>query len=123
MKEYIQWIIDDVDAAIAKHNSLPTKERAEVLLYLLDNVKDVTHPKYKKFMINSEALLMCINKANKMAKSDEELIEIAVNQYNMSDFSTIEKLKQEIKQEVEPEIVSTNYHLIIKRRNEQKNLC
>jgi hypothetical protein len=117
MDNYIALILKDVDAAIAKHNGLPTKERAEIILHLLDNIKDVTHPKYKKFLLNSEALLMCIKKANKMVRgNDEELIEIAVNEYDKSDFNIIQKLKQEI----EPEVVSINYYLIIKRRHEKR---
>ena len=114
MESYIDLILTDVDAAIAKHNALSTKKRAEILLYLLDNCKDVTHPKYKKFLLNSEVLLMCIKNANKIVKgNDEELIQVAVNQYNMSDFYTIQNIKEI---EPEPEVISTNYHLIIRRR-------
>jgi len=120
MENYIDLILTDVDAAIVKHNRLPTKERAEVLLYILDNCNDVTHPKYRKFLLNSEALLMCIKNSNKMVKGDDdEVIKIAVNLYNMSDLTTIQKLKKEIEPEPEPDIVSTNYHLLIKRRHEK----
>lgn len=118
MESYIKLILTDVDAAIIKHNSLPTKERAEILLYLLDRCKDVTHPKYKKFLLNSEALLMCIKNANKMVKGDdEELIQVALNQYNMSDFYTTQEIKQK---EIEPEVIATNYYLLIKRRHEKR---
>jgi hypothetical protein len=59
-----------------------------------------------------------IKNANKMVKgNDEELIQVAVNQYNMSDFYTIQEIKQK---EIEPEVIATNYYLLIKRRHEKR---
>ena len=115
MEDYIDLIRNDVDAAIAKHNRLPTNERAEILLYLLDNVRDVTDASYKKFFLNSEALMKCIKIANKNVRGDDKaLIEMAVDLYNKGSINTIPEVK-----EIEPEkieVVRNNYYHLIKQK-------
>lgn len=116
IESYFDLILEDVDAAIKKHNGLSTKERVEVLLHILDN-KDVTHPKYNKFLLNSETLLLCIKEANKMVTgNDEELIDIAVEKYNMSTFHTIQKIKQKVEPDVKLEDITKSFYLLIKRK-------
>jgi hypothetical protein len=112
VENYVDLISKDVDSAITKHNSLSTKERVEVLLHILDNT-DVTYPKYNKFLLNSEALLLCIKEANKIVYgNDEELIDIAVEKYNISISHTTQKVEPDVKLEE----ITNNFYLLIKQR-------
>jgi hypothetical protein len=114
---YIDLIPKDVDAAISKHNKLSTKERVEILLYLLDNVRKLSEDNFKKFMLNSEALLLCIKEANKRIKgNDDTLIDYAVKKYNESNIFTIENLKQEVEPDKKNEDITNLFYLLINRR-------
>lgn len=113
--DFIPLIKSSVSDAIEEFSMLTTKDKAFVLLHLLDNNPNVNDLNYREFMLKSEALLKCIKIANKAIQGDDKkLVEMAVDLYSKLDSDSTPTLEEELKRINKPKVKS-NYYLLIKK--------
>lgn len=132
MEKYIELAKTDRVAITAIFNAMTLTERMTAVLYLLDNMTDVSHPTFKEFMIKeNEEYLRCIKEANRpgsnnrprskvsQAEDDVLLVEEAVRLYYIRTGSkppvveVIETPKEKIIETIEE--IKNFYYILIGR--------